>query len=217
MAITDAFGQTAPDTDPDSDGEQTVVNLRFPGQIQGGEAAYYYNYFRDYDPSLGRYIQSDPIGLQGGINTYGYAYQNPVMYTDPNGLNPAAGCLAGAWGGPVGCGVGAGIGTAIAGGIALAAILSTPGDTPTDKADKARERKEYSRICKTPIPPTGDPCTDAKNNLNRLKQCLQLRENFSRKWYNDGDAGHMTEIQNTRNAIRNLENWIQDNCGDQCE
>ncbi|MCP3675941.1 MAG: RHS repeat protein, partial [Gammaproteobacteria bacterium] len=87
----------------------------------------------------------------------------------------------------------------------------------SDKADKARERKEYSRICKTPIPPTGDPCTDAKNNLNRLKQCLQLRDNFSRKWFNDGDAGHMAEIQNTRNAIRNLENWIRDNCGEQCE
>jgi len=50
------------------------------------EAKLVYNYFRDYDPELGRYIQSDPIGLAGGINTYGYAYQNPVMNTAPNGL-----------------------------------------------------------------------------------------------------------------------------------
>ncbi|MCX2796539.1 hypothetical protein OQJ62_16655, partial [Microbulbifer thermotolerans] len=67
-----AFGQTAPDTDPDSDGEQAVVNLRFLGQIQGGEATFYYNYFRDYDSSLGRYLTSDPIGLAGGPNTYTY-------------------------------------------------------------------------------------------------------------------------------------------------
>jgi RHS repeat-associated protein len=61
-------------------------NLRFPGQYYDAETQLHYNYFRDYDPTLGRYIQSDPIGLDGGVNTYVYANLNPTINTDPKGL-----------------------------------------------------------------------------------------------------------------------------------
>lgn len=75
-----------------------AFNLRLPGQYDR-ESNLHYNYFRDYDPQTGRYVQSDPIGLDGGINTCGYALGNPVSYTDPKGLFVPALIIAGrvAW------------------------------------------------------------------------------------------------------------------------
>lgn len=63
-------------------------NLRFPGQIADAETSLNYNYFRDYDSSLGRYIQTDPIGLIGGFSLFDYVGQNPSRWIDPLGLWP---------------------------------------------------------------------------------------------------------------------------------
>ena len=62
------------------------LNNRFPGQLFDAESSKSYNYFRDYDSSIGRYVESDPIGLRGGPNTFGYVGQNPTSRRDEFGL-----------------------------------------------------------------------------------------------------------------------------------
>jgi RHS repeat-associated protein len=66
-------------------GNVFLQNLRFPGQQYDAETGLYHNGQREYDTTKGRYIQTDPIGLSGGINTYAYAGSNPFRFTDESG------------------------------------------------------------------------------------------------------------------------------------
>jgi RHS repeat-associated protein len=90
QVMTDGAGATVWDASYRPFGQAAIAGLaanaqRFPGQTADAETGYYDNWHRTYDPSIGRYLQSDPIGLAAGFNTYAYAHGNPVMYADPTG------------------------------------------------------------------------------------------------------------------------------------
>ena len=91
--LTDEDGQVVWSADYDPFGKATIstasveLPYRLPGQYFDAETGTHYNYLRDYDPGTGRYITSDPIGLQGGLNTYAYALNNPLSSIDPLGLS----------------------------------------------------------------------------------------------------------------------------------
>ncbi|HEX8012621.1 MAG TPA: RHS repeat-associated core domain-containing protein, partial [Casimicrobiaceae bacterium] len=142
------FGETAANGNPSGLGTLTF-NHRFPGQYLDAASNLSQNGARLYDPQIGRYIQSDPIGLMGGVNPYLYVKANPISASDPSGLrfvsigdtvdfgpNPGAppppDSSGWTWNDPSGyfliIGAGAAIGGAVAGGVALAGGAVLMGD-----------------------------------------------------------------------------------------
>ncbi|WP_392562465.1 RHS repeat-associated core domain-containing protein [Orbus sturtevantii] len=137
---SDVFGNTALDLN-----NQISLNLRFPGQYYDQETGLSYNYFRDYNPKTGRYIQSDPIGLNGGINTFSYVGGNPLLYRDPSGLSywdcvidHAA--IVGVGGAGIGYGIGSVLGTgagAVGGGALCGSVTGGLAAVPCGTAGAA--------------------------------------------------------------------------------
>jgi RHS repeat-associated protein len=98
QVMTDSAGVVKWSADYKPFGEATVNpsstitnNLRFPGQYFDVETGLNYNYYRDYNPAIGRYIEKDPIGLRGGINLFAYTSNNPINFSDPMGLVDVSG------------------------------------------------------------------------------------------------------------------------------
>jgi len=89
------FGVNAANEDPDGNSVAFDLPLRLPGQYFDKETGIHYNYFRDYDAGLGRYVESDPIGLRGGLNTYTYVDLRPLDQADLSGLKGSK--LARSW------------------------------------------------------------------------------------------------------------------------
>ncbi len=90
----EAFGNDKPNEDPDGDDVAFVLDMRYPGQQYDSASELNYNYFRDYEAKTGRYVQSDPIGLDGGISTFGYVGGSPLVFVDYYGLAATLNMLA---------------------------------------------------------------------------------------------------------------------------
>jgi len=91
---TEAFGNNMPNENPASQGQFTL-NLRFPGQYYDSETGLAYNVNRSYDAAIGRYIESDPLGLAAGVNTFAYVGGNPLILSDQLGLFSISGSVGG--------------------------------------------------------------------------------------------------------------------------
>lgn len=205
-ATTETFGKRSKSTGTNP--------LGFPGQYFDAESGLTYNLARYYDSSLGRYIETDPISLEGGINNFSYANQSPIRNVDPQGrfiviLIPAI-CAGGA------CEAVAVYVLAIAATCATVMMSEAASEAIDRTKEKSGERKAYSQRCIEQPPPNLSKCDEAAWKLQRNLDCLAMRIAFSQKWYGEADPAHQGEIDNLKIAIRKLEEFLKTSCCKNC-
>ena len=215
---------------------QFAYNRRFPGQVFDAFLGVNYNYYRDYDPITGRFLQTDSIGLAGGVNTYAYVGENPLSFYDPNGLSGlgVVGGVIGAWGGRVGGVVvgeaifptGGGIPGAIIGGKLGNSAGIVAGDwfygvlmsekedrKASHEAYKAYQRKGYTRD-------PNDPCQELRNRAAYLRRLIADREAHDTRFPNPGwpnGMRHANVNAADRANLSRIEERIKNECSDTCK
>lgn len=189
-AVSEVFGAT------EAVENSVQVNLRFPGQYWDEEVNGHYNYKRNYNFRNARYLQEDPIGIDGGINFFAYVDNNSLLRFDPIGeflivVNPYT----------VGLTV-AGIAIAYEGCKALANGVVLAVGAISDKAKKGMEHRAYKDRCADKPPEGLSKCDQAKHNAERWKDCYNMRKAFQWKWHgNEWDPGFETQLENVQQSI----------------
>ena len=194
----------------------SLTNLRFPGQFADAETALNQNWFRDYDPTIGRYIQSDPIGLRGGNNTYGYVGSRTLIFIDPSALSSSGIVI---WS-PVGWG-GSSLGHASA-YVDTTAFSFNPGGMLVEASDDYLKRNgfrsgygfelklsksEEEQFAACLSQPQGNYSSLTNNCVNPIQRCLRKigRDlNLSRT-----PLGLMLELLNQKNLAQPSEYFPQ--------
>jgi len=160
------FGNDRPNENP-SGFEAFDFPLRFPGQYFDQETGLAHNVNRDYDSGVGRFVQSDPIGLSSGMNTYAYAHSNSLLYVDPDGkASTIAMCVA--------------AGLIAYGGYTLWSKYSCQNDCELDCAKQ--------HICST-------GCPHSEGNTGPLNACKRVC--FAKCWLGMGKKGPMGPTPNS--------------------
>jgi RHS repeat-associated protein len=198
---SDPFGLIKPDQNPSGAGTFTF-NLRMPGQYYDYDANLFYNYFRDYDPQTGRYVESDPIGLHGGINTYGYVGGNPLQFADPTGRCIEDLCIGEVIAAATWCAsnpaCAAGV-VAIAGG-AIYSQSNKQARKESHDAYKAFQRQGYQRD-------PNDPCQELRNKIAFHEQLIAARSAHDAAFPNPGwpDGKRHADVNDIDS--KNVERW----------
>lgn len=177
------------------------------------ETGNHYNYFRDYNPAIGRYAETDPIGIDRGENhLFGYVQNNPVNFTDPSGefaialpiICAGGGCQAAA---------GAVVGIGIAAAAAATGIVGNIAENLQETIERLANREEYKRICSEPPPPGLSGCELAKWKLNKAKRCKQARDENTKRWWGGQDNRHNPQLEyDLLKAIKDAEALVERLC-----
>jgi len=182
-----------------------------PGQYVDAESGLFYNWNRYYNPAIGRYISNDPIGIDGGLNTFLYADANPVMYADPTGEEPLTLTLTGTavlptlgqlcLANPATCLIGGSAAGLLAGYHGLGAIpgiqeacdawVKNDGFTgilEMAKGGKKNIQNEYTRLMQNIKNP--DPCKELQKMYNQEKDSAErLKIKTAMKYFNCDNRG----------------------------
>ncbi len=155
------------------------IDARFPGQWFQAESGLHQNWMRNYDPTTGRYLQADPLGLVDGASVYGYARQSPAMVSDPRGeqTTPWFGPRLGPLGIPR---VGPRLGPWELPPLVMPRTEDSGKFISHPKA--VEQHRKYKRFCSMPPPETGNICTNLLNRAEFLFRCAKMREDWDNEW-----------------------------------